>query len=226
MAAVSVRNDTVSSTNWSGYAVGSASQFTKTTGTWIQPAASCTTRSRTYASFWVGIDGYSSNSVEQLGTDSDCVGKGRPSYYAWWEMYPAGSVQISSRSYPVQPGDTLTATVSHSGTLYTLSLKSSRGWTFSTTQSGSNANASAEWVAESPEICSFVCTLADLTNFGTVNFSGSQAATGDSASPISSFAANGGTHEIIMSTNSGATRAQPGALTSSGDGFSDTWRHS
>ena len=43
-----------------------------------------------YSSFWVGIDGYSSSSVEQLGTDSDCAGN-TPDYYAWWEMYPAGT---------------------------------------------------------------------------------------------------------------------------------------
>lgn len=55
----------------------------------------CPSHSAQYASFWVGIDGYSSGSVEQLGTHSDCVGKGRASYYAWWEMYPASSFSMT-----------------------------------------------------------------------------------------------------------------------------------
>jgi hypothetical protein len=219
----SLRHDTVTSGNWSGYGVQSASQFTAVAGTWVQPGTSCATTGATYAAFWVGIDGYSSQSVEQLGTDTDCRSKGHPSYYAWWEMYPANSVSLSTASYPVQPGDTLTGSVTRSGTSYTLQLQSSRGWTFSTVQSGSDANTSAEWVAEAPEICSFFCTNAKLTNFGRVTFSASQAATGGSLAPISSFTADGGPHDIIMTTSSGATRAQPSALDSTGMTFSDTW---
>lgn len=94
----SASNNTVTSSNWSGYAVQSASQFTVAEGKWGEPTATCNTSSAQYSSFWVGIDGYSSNSVEQLGTDSDCNGVGRPSYYAWYEMYPANSVELSRLS--------------------------------------------------------------------------------------------------------------------------------
>ena len=227
IAVSSIRNDNVSSTNWSGYAVQSASQFTEAVGAWVQPAASCTQLfGSTYSSFWVGIDGYSTSSVEQLGTDSDCTGRNSPSYYAWWEMYPAGSVSLSKSTYPVQPGDTLTATVSRSGTSYTLQLHSSRGWTFSTVQAGSDANGSAEWIAEAPEICSvFFCRNANLTNFGTVQFSGSEAATGGAAQPITSFTADSGPHDITMTTTTGTVRAQPSTVNSAGTGFSDTWHH-
>jgi hypothetical protein len=220
-----VRNDVVSSTNWSGYAVEATAQFTQASGTWTQPTASCTTSGSTYGSFWVGIDGYSSNSVEQLGTDSDCASKGQPSYYAWYEMYPAPSVSLSTTSYPVHPGDTLTATVSRSGTSYTLSLQSSRGWTFSVAESATNSNSSAEWVVEAPSLCRITCKGTKLTNFGTVSFSNSKAATGGSAQSISAFTANGGPHEIIMTSSTGTTRAQPTTLTSGGAGFSDTWNH-
>ena len=78
-----VEHNNVSSTNWSGYAVESPSQFTEVTGTWVEPTASCTTSGHTYAAFWVGLDGYNSKSVEQLGTDSDCTKANSPSYYAW-----------------------------------------------------------------------------------------------------------------------------------------------
>lgn len=222
----SIHNDNVSSTNWSGYAVQSASQFTQVSGTWVQPTATCNKLvGSTYAAFWVGIDGYSTSSVEQLGTDSDCS-RSTPKYYAWWEMYPAGSVDISTSTYPVSPGDTLTGSVTRSGTNYTLSLHSSRGWTFSTTQSGSDANGSAEWIAEAPSLCTiFACRNANLTNFGTVTFSSSTAATGGSAAPISSFTADSGPHDITMTTTTGTTRAQPSALASGGEGFTDTWHH-
>jgi hypothetical protein len=219
----SLRHDTVTSGNWSGYAVQSASQFTAVAGTWVQPGTSCATAGATYAAFWVGIDGYASQSVEQLGTDTDCRSKGHPSYYAWWEMYPANSVSLSPSTYPVQPGDTLTGSVTRTGTSYTLLLHSSRGWTFSTVHSGSDADTSAEWVAEAPQICSLLCTDAKLTNFGSVTFTASGAASGLSLAPISSFTAGGGPHDIIMTTSRGVTRAQPSPLDSTGTSFSETW---
>src|SRR5580698_2608586 len=55
------------STNWSGYAA-TGSNFTQVTGSWIVPAASCTKgAAAAYAAFWIGIDGWTSNSVEQIG---------------------------------------------------------------------------------------------------------------------------------------------------------------
>ncbi|HUO47792.1 MAG TPA: G1 family glutamic endopeptidase, partial [Acidimicrobiales bacterium] len=123
----SEHDDAVTSTNWSGYAVQSPAAFTDVVGTWVEPTGTCALLQPTYASMWVGIDGYGSASVEQLGTDVDCSWTGSPSYYAWWEMYPANSVQLSSSTYPVRPGDTMTAEVKRSGAGYTLSLHSSEG---------------------------------------------------------------------------------------------------
>jgi len=224
-----IRHDNVEFLNWSGYAVSSATEFTDAAGSWVEPTATCPSRSTTYGSFWVGIDGYSSGSVEQLGTDSDCV-RGTPSYYAWYEMYPANSVTLSSAAYPVKAGDTLTGGVARSGTSYTLSLTDTENglvrWTYSTVQAASDANSSAEWVAEAPELCSFVCRLASLTDFGTVTFSEAQAAAGGALAPISSFSASGGPHDMTMVTNTGTIKAQPSALAPGGEGFSDTWYHS
>ena len=223
---IGLEHNQVSSTNWSGYAVQSTSQFTEVTGSWVQPAATCSGSGSTYAAFWVGLDGYSSSSVEQLGTDVDCHGSA-PSYYAWYEMYPAASVDISTSSYPVKPGDTLTASVTRSSTSYTLSLQSSEGWKFSTTQTGSDANASAEWVAEAPDICflGIFCSNAHLSNFHAVAFSSAEAATGGALSPVSSFTDNSGPHDITMKTAGGVNRAVPSALSSTGEGFTDTWFH-
>lgn len=75
---------TANSENWSGYAV-TGSSFTNATASWFVPTVNCSKTPNTYAAFWVGIDGYSSNTVEQTGTDSDCDGAS-PSYYAWYEF--------------------------------------------------------------------------------------------------------------------------------------------
>lgn len=222
-------NDTVTSTNWSGYAVADASQFTDVKGTWVQPTATCSAYLvQQYAAFWAGIDGYSSSSVEQLGTDSDCTGHNKPSYYAWYEMYPADSVDLSTTTYPVKPGDTLSAEVSVTGTTFTLTLKSSRGWTFTTTQTGSGlAQSSAELIAEAPEICGyFSCRLAELANFGTINFTNAEAAvSGGGDEPFSDFTYNSGPHDIIAESTTGTVKAKPSPLSASGNAFSIAWKH-
>ncbi len=224
-----VEHDNVQSSNWSGYAVEAPSQFTEVTGTWVQPPATCPfLGGSTYSSFWVGLDGYASSSVEQLGTDSDCGGLfgGTASYYAWYEMYPGASVDLSTAQYPVQPGDTLTASVTRSATNYVLAMKSSEGWTFTTTQTGSDANSSAEWIAEAPDTCFLIfCNNTALTDYGSVTFSGAEAATGAALEPVSSFTTNGGPHDITMTNGAGVTRAQPSSLTVNGEGFTDTWDH-
>jgi Peptidase A4 family len=61
----------VTSTNWSGYA-DTGSSFSDVSASWTEPGASCSSRTTSLAAFWVGIDGYSSDSVEQDGTMIEC----------------------------------------------------------------------------------------------------------------------------------------------------------
>src|SRR5216117_639385 len=96
------------STNWSGYAVtGPSGSVNDAKGSWTVPAiqGSCPNTDQ-YSSFWVGIDGYSSGTVEQTGTDSDCQ-NGVPTYYAWYEFFPHPSFLINGIS--VHPGDVISA---------------------------------------------------------------------------------------------------------------------
>ena len=51
------------------------------------------TSATSLAAFWVGIDGYSSSSVEQDGTLVECY-RGTAYYYTWWEMYPTNAIQV------------------------------------------------------------------------------------------------------------------------------------
>ena len=65
----------------------------------------------TFASFWVGLDGDGTNSVEQTGTEADCTG-GAAAYQGWFETFPQAPVFYDN---PVQPGDAMSASVVANG---------------------------------------------------------------------------------------------------------------
>src|ERR1022692_5040601 len=197
------------STNWSGYAVNGANgHFSSVAASWTEPKATC--NGTKYASFWVGLDGYNSNSVEQTGTDSDCSGTS-PKYYGWYEMYPAFPVNFSNT---VRPGDSMSASVTFSGTqTYTLVLKDiNQGWTQTIVKSQSGLDrSSAEVITEAPSSNSGVLPLA---NFGTISYSTSSAngLSLGGQSPI----------QITMVNISGADKDSTSSI-SSGGAFSNTW---
>jgi hypothetical protein len=202
------------STNWSGYAVP-GTNATHVIGSWVQPAAVCSKRENSWSSPWVGIDGDSSSTVEQIGTDSDCSG-GVPRYYAWYEMYPKSLVVIN---IPVRPGDSFTAEVTTTGSgSYTLRLVNNSTTpsptTFSTVQAGSKTlNSSIEWVMEGP-------SNGLLTNFGAVNFTGASGTIGGATASVGGFPS---ADPITMVGKRGLLRAVP--TTASGDAFSVNWLH-
>jgi hypothetical protein len=197
------------STNWSGYAAtGGNGAFKSVSASWTEPKATC--NGTKYAAFWVGLDGFASDSVEQTGTDSDCSGR-TPEYYGWYEMYPADPVNFSNA---VSPGDSFTASVTFSGTeTYTLVLKDvTKGWTQTITKNQSGLDrSSAEVITEAPSSESGVLPLAD---FGTVSYSASTA-------NGTSLAAQSPT-EIIMIDNSNRDKDSTSAI-GSGGAFSNTW---
>jgi hypothetical protein len=156
----------VQSANWSGYAVHSG-KYRNVSATWIEPAVKCPFPvAKQYAAFWVGLDGYNSQSVEQTGTDSDCSGH-TPHYYGWFEMYPAAPVFFKTL---VKPGNQMSASVTFSGSdTYTLVLKNlSRGWIHTIIKHETGlARTSAEFITEAPSSNTGVLPLAD---FGTITF--------------------------------------------------------
>jgi hypothetical protein len=201
--------NTVSSSNWGGYA-STKGPFTKVSATWVQPAVKCGSAT-TYASFWVGLDGFNSNSVEQTGTLAVCNG-GTATYSAWVEFFPAAPRYFNAI---VKAGDVFHASVTESGGVFTTKLNNAtRHWTGIAHKTVASApRSSAEIIAEAPSNSSSVLPLA---NFGTMNFTNAlvNGATIGSKSPI----------KIIMRT-SAHVKAQPSAL-SSGKNFSVTWHHS
>jgi hypothetical protein len=205
----------ITSSNWSGYAVtGANGSVSDVKGTWTVPAVVSCPSSNQYASFWIGIDGYDSNTVEQIGTDSDCQ-SGSATYYAWFEFYPHLSYTINK--FPVHPGDSMSAEVSCKGGIFTVSLtNNTTGLSFSTSTKMNNARcSSAEWIAEAPSGGG----IAPLADFQTINFGpGDYATIGSSSGPIGSFAA-ANVFEITMVNRSGVAEATPTVLTSN-DSFS------
>jgi hypothetical protein len=206
------------STNWSGYA-DLKSKFSKLSAKWTEPSLSCPSSATQLAAFWVGIDGFSSKTVEQDGTIGECY-KGEAYYYTWWEMYPTNDIQVVGDT--VSPGDKITSSVVKTGTSYTLSVKDAttpaNSFTVKETCSASECvDSSAEWIAEAPSNSSGVLPLA---HFSTWAASKAAVTGGTKTGTISSFKND----EITMVGSGGNTLASPSALNSAGNAFSVTWK--
>jgi hypothetical protein len=195
----------VQSTNWAGYA-DTGSSFSKVSSSWTEPSATCTSGAEQLAAFWVGIDGYSSDSVEQDGTIIECY-QGRAYQYSWWEMYPTNAIQVVGSSV----ADSISSVVTRSGTTYTLTVTDSTHTanSFTKTETCSNcANSSAEWIAEAPSSGSSIYPLA---HFSTWTASSDSVTEGSTSGTISSFTDD----ELTMIDSSKNVKAQPGSLNGS-----------
>lgn len=193
--------------NWGGYAA-TGSGFTSVSATWTEPSASCNSTDDLYAP-WVGIDGYGSSSVEQTGVATDCS-SGSARDQAWYEMYPANPVYLSTSSYPVSAGNSISASVTYAGSnRYTLKLtNNSRGWTYTTTKSLSASRTSAEVIIESP--------TGAYPDFGTLTFTSAKI----NGSSLGSYDPT-----ALDPSNGYYYEAHTSALTSSGTSFTDTFEN-
>jgi len=52
-----------SSSNWSGYAVTGGGRYTSVSASWVQPAVNCSVTPTGWSSFWVGLDGDTTNTT-------------------------------------------------------------------------------------------------------------------------------------------------------------------
>ena len=142
----------VSAFNWAGYAdtATKAQTFTKVSGSWTVPSVTCSAEDQ-ITSDWVGLDGFNSNTVEQLGTISWCF-QGAPTYFTWYEMFPKGTIEVGKT---LKPGDQISASVTRTGTSYALKLTDSTtaGNNISVTKTCALTkckDTSAEWISERP----------------------------------------------------------------------------
>ena len=205
-----------SSTNWSGYAVSSApNSVTAVSGSWTVPTVKGT--GSAYSSAWVGIDGYTSSTVEQTGTESDLV-NGVAQYSAWFEMYPNAEVTIP---LAIHPGDKMSASVTYANDAFTLTIQDlSDSGTKALTVNAFAASAqrsSAEWIAESPSSNIGVLPLA---NFAALTFTNAQATISGVTGPINNSPWASEVQAIRMVSTANTLETSPSALLAGGTSFS------
>ena len=216
----------VSSNNWSGYAAAddlnspTPYSVSEVYGTWIVPTIQ-NSGGDTSSSLWVGIDGYNSSTVEQIGTEHDFTG-GAQQDYAWFEMYPGGSYVING--FPLNAGDVISASVIYVGNdTFVMTLMNDTqnvSYTVPTqyTQSSTALRSSAEWVVEAP----YLNGILPLSDFVTAYMWGCMATINDVFAPIgNSVWQNVG---IEMITDNGTPKDLTSSLLPDQGSFFVTWQ--
>jgi hypothetical protein len=218
-----VKNVTAAASfNWSGYAdIATKNQtFTKVSGAWTTPSVTCNAEDQ-ITSNWVGLDGFNSNTVEQLGTISWCF-QGAPVYFTWYEMFPAGTVEVGTA---LKPGDKISASVTRTGTSYALKLTDSTtaGNNISVTKTCALAtcvDTSAEWISERPSFSIGIVPQAHYNAFKLT--SGSVTANGKTTT----IGAGLGVNSITMIDATQTYNLNTVSALTGGNAFSTTWKNS
>lgn len=210
------RNQAVSS-NWSGYALNAGltrQLYTSASGTWVVPTAQAVPGyANSYSSDWVGIGGLVDQTLIQLGTDSDSTPRGG-SYYAWYEMLPAASIQTN---LAVRPGDTIQAGLNvigrnSLGQTWLLWMKNqTTGQLWYKVVAYRSALLSAEWIVEAP----YLGGILPLSNFGTASFD-LDTVNGQTNPQLNS------SESIVLEDPHGMS-SNPSSPDSDTDGFSACW---
>src|SRR5580658_4431092 len=212
------------SVNWSGYADSEAGSKTisSVSGQWVIPYVQCPSGLYKYQdafiSQWVGIDGATDGTVEQLGTATQCF-EGVTYYYVWYEMFPGGTVEegtvacINNNVDCPQPGDFVSAsvTVTPAGATknYKLSLTdlSRPQESFSVTASCAAStclDSSAEWIVERPAFeLPFGFQILPLVDFFQTGFFDGKVTSGGKTKTIEQFQ-DGPVYDVQMSDDSGS----------------------
>jgi hypothetical protein len=214
------------SINWSGYADSESGTNTVSyvSGNWTLPAVQCLPapyqNQDAFLANWVGLDGYSNGTVEQLGTAAQCY-EDVTYYYVWYELYPANTVEegtaacINNNTDCPEPGDQISAsvTVKPAGggqNNYTLRLvdHTRPQESFSTTQQCATAicaDASAEWIVERPAAVPpppAPVQVLPLADFTTASFSHASVVSGGRLSSLGGFK-DGPVYDIPMIDDTG-----------------------
>ena len=212
----------VLSGNWSGYADDDSTgrTYSAVTATWTEPKVTCTAAEDELAGYWVGLDGFTTATVEQDGTFAWCY-LGAAYYYSWWEMYPDTPVVVGSA---VRPGDHVTASVTVTSRGYRLAVadRTHPANSFTAVQQCPATvtcyNASAEWIAETP---AGPRGLWPWPPFGTWRPVSARATSAGRTGGIGSFPDD----QIVIAGDDGRALASTGGLTSSGTAFGLSWSY-
>jgi hypothetical protein len=208
--------------NWAGYAV-TGSSFTSVLGSWVVPAYHCLKTPNSTSTVFVGIDGYSDNTIEAIGTASDCVG----THYQYFAVYTLGTTSAKITGFSVKSGDLISASVSYAGSEFTIEIYNiTQGLFFSKSAAVSGAQrSSAEWIVQREVNPTYplmdfgkVSSGSDYTNIVDTDWATDSSVSGS----ISDFGSNVVKINMIYG---GVTYATPTALTTDGSSFIVNWKH-
>lgn len=219
------------SDNWAGYVaapnflypVGSVDEVA---GSWHLPTLSATgTTGNCYSSTWVGLDGFLSETIEQIGTGSDWI-SGAQVNSAWYEIFP--NPPYLFEGFPLNNNDVIAAAVQYTGLgCYQLTLVNQTQAVYTVVEhcSGPRFPAplrnTAEWIVEAPTSLTGILPLA---NFQTTNFTDCFMTVGGITDKIDSSFWN--YLGIEMEDLDDYVKALPSALGEDGQSFSVTWERS
>jgi hypothetical protein len=157
------------STNWAGYADSVPSSYyghiTKVLGQWTVPKITCPVYEPAIQDNWVGIDGFTTDTVEQGGTIAECSVPGEPAaYYDWYEFYPYEAVITVNA---VSPGDAMQGQVTYAAStgVYTITITDKTNTAASFTYVGSPTTCSGGSCETGPD-GSAECISESLTGEG------------------------------------------------------------
>jgi hypothetical protein len=146
------------SINWSGYAVDAkpGESITGVTGSWLVPKIKHAPPG--LSSSWIGVGGYATSDLIQVGTASSGLISGN---YAWYEMLPAAETRITSgcvgdNACTVKQADRMVGSVINTGgngwriTLTNFGKGGSPKWTWAKNVTYASTRSSAELIYEAP----------------------------------------------------------------------------
>jgi Peptidase A4 family len=208
------------SSNWAGYIAlpgGATTSFKQVSSYFTVPSANCSAggvgTGDAFAYHWIGLDGWSSGTVEQDGVGVLCEG-GSPTYIAWWETFP-GALMYNT---DVSPGDQINASVTFNGSDYVMTVKDiTQGTTpikaTEPCESGSTcANSSAEAITEGYPSSPWLGTADYGASMYSRLMMTNQAGT---TGPVSSSSWTDAEAEAVQGST---ITSQPGGLYSAGTG--------
>jgi hypothetical protein len=214
-----LRNRTVRSVNWSGYAVTSKRHLiTAVSGTFVVPKVG-SPPPHGFAATWAGIGGYFRKwrDLIQAGTaeDSNTGGRGGRRYFAWYEL-PRNSEQqlhhcTGDRRCRVKPGERIAVKIRNVGPrAWVISVTDAGHWGWRKQVSYRSSRSSAEWILEAPKVGMQTTTLAPV---GSVHFG-----------PVSRFNRQSSSRTIVQGRPVKIIltgEAKPSALAANGQSFND-----
>lgn len=193
----------------------------------MQPAVTCNAGS-SVGSTWVGLDGWLSSSVEQGGSDAECLGTMTPTYFLWWEMFPFNDVQDVVQ---INTGDTIHGSVtfdtaSNDFDIVITDQTLHKGLSESIPcqpDMGGCLRSSAEVISEDTGGGSNVDGLFLLPKYNTLNVTSASVTdvngnTGTLSNPA--WTAN----SVTEISSDDVTKQTVGALSPDGSSFSTTWQ--